>query len=46
VLRASATYLGLTSDQLKTKLKAGQSLGQVASATPGKSSAGLVNWHH
>jgi hypothetical protein len=44
VLHASATYLGVTADQLKAKLKAGQSLGQVANATPGKSSAGLVDY--
>jgi hypothetical protein len=44
VLRASATYLGVTGDQLKAKLKAGQSLAQVANATPGKSSAGLIDY--
>ena len=44
LLSASATYLGLTTDQLKAKLKAGQSLGQVADATAGKSSAGLVTY--
>jgi hypothetical protein len=44
LLRASAKYLGLTADQLKTKLKAGQSLAQVANATPGKSAAGLVDY--
>ena len=42
LLAASAAYLGLTNDQLKAKLKSGQSLGQVADATAGKSSAGLV----
>lgn len=44
LLRASATYLGLTTDQLKAKLKAGATLGQVADATAGKSSAGLVDY--
>jgi hypothetical protein len=44
LLRASATYLGLTADQLKAKLMSGQSLGQVADATSGKSSAGLVDY--
>ena len=44
LLRASATYLGLTNDQLKAKLKAGQSLGQVADATSGKSASGLVDY--
>lgn len=44
LLSASATYLGVTSDQLKAKLEAGQTLGQVADATAGKSSAGLVDY--
>jgi len=44
LFRASATYLGLTGDQLKAKLAAGQSLGQVADATPGKSASGLVSY--
>jgi hypothetical protein len=44
LLRASATYLGLTGDQLKAKLSSGQSLAQVADATPGKSASGLVDY--
>ena len=46
LLRASATYLGLTVDQLKTQLKSngGQSLAQVANATSGKSATGLVDY--
>lgn len=44
LLRAAATYLGLTKAELKAKLAAGQSLAQVASATPGKSSTGLVDY--
>lgn len=44
LLHASATYLGLTVDQLKAKLKAGQTLGQVADATSGKSASGLVDY--
>ena len=44
LLHASAKYLGLTVDQLKAKLKAGQTLGQVADVTPGKSSSGLVDY--
>jgi hypothetical protein len=44
LLHASATYLGLTAEQLKTKLKAGQTLGQVADATSGKSASGLVDY--
>src|SRR5438094_1033717 len=31
------TYLGLTSDQVKTDLKSGQTLAQIANATPNKS---------
>jgi hypothetical protein len=44
LLRASATYLGLSVDQLKAKLKSGESLGEVANATSGKSSSGLVDY--
>jgi hypothetical protein len=44
LLAASAKYLGLTTEQLKAKLKTGATLGQVADATPGKSSAGLVDY--
>jgi hypothetical protein len=44
LFRASATYLGLTGDQLKTKLASGQSLAQVANATAGKSASGLVSY--
>ncbi len=44
LLSASAKYLSLTNDQLKAKLEAGQTLGQVADATSGKSSAGLVDY--
>jgi hypothetical protein len=36
------SYLGLTSDQVKDKLKAGQTLAQIANATPNKSADGLV----
>jgi hypothetical protein len=43
LLHASATYLGLTVDQLKSKLAGGQSLAQVANATSGKSASGLVD---
>jgi len=41
LLDGSATYLGLTMGDLKTKLP-GTSLGAIANATPGKSRAGLV----
>ncbi len=40
--RVAADYLGLQMDALKAELKQGKSLGDVANATPGKSSAGLV----
>jgi len=39
---AAASYLGITTDALKTGLKSGKTLGQIADATPGKSSAGLI----
>jgi hypothetical protein len=35
-------YLGLSAMQIKADLKAGQTLAQIANATPGKSAAGLV----
>jgi ribosome-binding protein aMBF1 (putative translation factor) len=41
LLEGSATYLGLSAGELKTKLP-GTSLGAIANATPGKSRAGLV----
>jgi hypothetical protein len=44
LVAASAKYLGLTTEQLKSKLKSGASLGEVANATSGKSSAGLVDY--
>jgi len=39
---AAATYLGMSTADLRTKLAAGQSLAQIANATPGKSRDGLV----
>jgi hypothetical protein len=39
---AAAGYLGSTPTQLRTQLRAGESLAQIARATPGKSKAGLV----
>ena len=39
---AAATYLGTTAADLETKLRAGQTLAQIANATPGKSRDGLV----
>ena len=41
-LQAAATYLGTTSADLMTQLQAGKTLAQIASATSGKSAAGLV----
>ena len=40
---AAATYLGTTESDLETKLRAGQTLAQIANATAGKSRDGLVN---
>ena len=40
---AAATYLGTTEADLGTKLRAGQTLAQIANATPGKNRDGLVN---
>ena len=39
---AVTTYLGLQPSQIKAHLAAGQTLAQVANATPGKSASGLV----
>src|SRR5437879_2508 len=40
---AAATYLGMTEADLETKLRAGQTLAQIANATAGKSRDGLRN---
>ncbi len=40
---AAASYLGLTTDALDAQLQAGKTLAQVADATSGKSSAGLID---
>jgi hypothetical protein len=42
-LAVASTYLGLSADTIVADLKAGQSLGQIADATAGHSSAGLVS---
>src|SRR5207247_1944651 len=39
----AASYLGVSSSQLAARLAAGQSLAQVADATPGRSASGLIN---
>ena len=39
---AVTTYLGLSRTTIKADLAAGQTLAQIANATPGKSAAGLV----
>jgi hypothetical protein len=38
----AATYLGTTTDDLRTKMQAGQTLAQIAAATSGKSRDGLI----
>ena len=43
VLHASSLYLGVPADQLKTQLKAGKSLAEIANGTQGKSRDGLVD---
>lgn len=40
-LQAAAGYLGLSSTQLRSRLRLGETLGQVADTTPGHSAAGL-----
>jgi len=42
-LAAAATYLGTTASDLQTKIRAGQTLAQIANATAGKSRDGLFN---
>ena len=41
-LSVAATYLGTTTDDLRTKMQAGQTLAQIAAATSGKSRDGLI----
>jgi hypothetical protein len=41
-LAAAATYLGVTQSALMTQLQSGKTLAQIAEATSGKSTAGLV----
>jgi len=40
---AAAAYLGMTEEDLETKIRAGQTLAQIANATAGKSRDGLLN---
>jgi len=40
---AAASYLGISTDQLKTDLQSGKTLGQIADATSGKSASGLID---
>jgi len=42
-LAAAATYLGTTTSDLQTKIRAGQTLAHIANATAGKSRDGLFN---
>ncbi len=41
-LTAAASYLGVSKTALQTRLKTGKTLAQIASATSGKSTAGLI----
>lgn len=41
-LVTAAGYLGLTTPQLRSELRTGKSLAQIANSTPGKSQAGLI----
>ena len=41
-LAAAVTYLGTTTEDLRTKMQAGQTLAQIANATAGKSRDGLI----
>jgi len=43
VFKASVDYLGLPAETVRKDLMAGQSLGEIATATPGKSRDGLVD---
>jgi hypothetical protein len=40
--QAASDYLGLSRQQLRTELRSGKTLAQIASATRGKSEAGLI----
>ena len=42
LLAASSSYLGLPPARLRSEIEGGKTLAQIASATPGKSEAGLV----
>ena len=42
VLAVASNYLGLSRDAIKADLKSGQTLGQIANGTAGKSESGLV----
>ena len=41
-LATAASYLGITTDALKSGLKSGKTLAQIADGTPGRSSTGLI----
>jgi uncharacterized protein (DUF433 family) len=42
LLSAAASYLGISTSQLRTDLRTGESLGQIAASTPGHTEAGLI----
>jgi len=41
-MSAAATYLGVSTSDLKTQMQSGKSLADIANATPGKSRDGLI----
>jgi hypothetical protein len=42
LMRSAVDYLGLSKEQVRTELRAGKSLGEIAAQTSGKDRAGLV----
>ncbi len=43
ILAAAASYLGISTDTLRSDLKGGKTLAEIANATSGKSAAGLID---
>jgi hypothetical protein len=42
LLQTASTYLGISTTDLQTQLRAGKTLGEIAAATPGKTKDGLI----
>jgi hypothetical protein len=42
VFQVASAYLGISAEDLRTQLRSGKSLAEIAAATPGKTKAGLV----